>query len=501
MNNKEERKREGEEGAGGLLALALLGIGGAIGGLIAYQQIQKMKEGEEKPDGKGNLVVVVKDTNNIPVKDAVVYLTTKEAYFRLITTHRQQNVIHTAISKNTDYDGRAIFNDLPAQTYNISVSKSGYQTFSDTIKVVKNTTTTKDITLQPTGGTGLVNKIKLQLKWVGNSYPNIPTNSPLYCMNVEVYKYPSREFIAGGITDINGVFSFDYQFSSQSATERIIVITTESVFEPYLPFIIAPSSFILEIKYQSTGVQTFTQVFDEKNCVEVDIYSADTVFGEIATIGTTKKIGDKYYLHTNGNLGIALFSKGYTLAEFQFLSSCVVPFVVKKSGLYQKPFKRSDLEYPDISNDAVYNYASYPYYKDIDRTKPTFWASAIGKQIMPVKIHYDQSTNRTYYIVLFQTAPIKVAKVSEPIYEIFEIQFVSCVYNPVISAYIYKPLKIKDTHLTPFYFTIDSISDFKIRISSPSFHYNPDGGEPYVEQFHNPIQYGYQIIHDGGVIK
>jgi hypothetical protein len=86
--------------------------------------------------------------------------------------------LNTTATATTDTDGSYTFGDLPAATYSITVSKTGYQTISRSV-VVTTTASAKADVLLPTVGT--LNITTTKLPWAS---PNVP--------------YSSRVMVAGG---------------------------------------------------------------------------------------------------------------------------------------------------------------------------------------------------------------------------------------------------------------------------------------------------------------
>jgi hypothetical protein len=491
------------------LAGAVIGIGAVagIGALIAYAMSKQAgavtPPTPPDPNKKGSLKVVVTDAStNKAIAGATVTITNTTITSK--QTILSTNSILTTLSATTDSTGTAIINDIPEGQYTLTVHAGGYKDYTESIQITANYQTQVNVTLtvDQNNPPTYVNTITLYLRWQGNAYPNMPTGAGISYVDV-MAKKPDGTIVAEGVTDKDGKFTFQYAFNTANQYERIDIYTKESVFEPYLPFVLSPSANAFTMKYSSTGSQPPIYMnFDEKNVLYLDITPMAIVGDEEITTPSTKTTNNVPYVERNGNLPLVLTANGYPLPKYDYLFATLYMFA-KNTSSYKRLScsKRGDLVYPDYQyNKAPYEYTKYPYPNQINPYKTSFWFTQNYPAILPKKIGSVNGEDNV--IALFQTMPIRVGD-TDTTYDWFSCIFVSCAWNSALSKSVFKlvPVKTLGASPTTAYDIIIEGSGLGtgIGIGVWCYHNNPESKERYTDQYLCPQSYGWQVIEDTGV--
>lgn len=478
--------------------LAMVGMGAFVFYLLSRNV---SGGGGYNPSKTGSLKLTVVEANtNKPIQGAVVTISNSK-----LLNARDVISYNTALntqSVNTDSNGLAVINNIPEGKYLLTVKCGGYNDYSTTIQITAGYVTTLNVslTINQNNPPNLVNTITIMTRWTGNSYPNVPSNAGLSYIHV-IAKRPDGTVVAEGLTDIDGKFTFKYAFKTSDQQERIDIYTLESVFEPYLPFLISPSSNALYLKYNYSGNQPPLIInFNESNVLYIDVtpkvYAGDEQLANPATMVSN----DVPLMSRNGNLPLILTSNGFPLTAFTYLFATLYMFGDNSNSKYLTCFKRGDLVYPDYkTNPTPYDYTKYPYKSQIDPYKTTYWATRNYPAILPKKI-----VNGTDVVALFETAPVRVGY-KDTTYDTFSTIFLSCAWNSTLSRGIVKFIPVRTIGQSPttVYEIYKEGTDLTagIGIGVWCYHSNPEDQERYVDQFLNPLKRGWQVILDNGVIK
>jgi hypothetical protein len=480
----------------GLVAMA------GIGALAFYLLSRNVSGGGGyNPSNTGSLKLTVAEANtNKPIQGAVVTISNSK-----LLNARDVISYNTALntqSVNTDSNGIAVINNIPEGRYLLTVKCGGYNDYSTTIQITANYVTTLNVslTINQNNPPDFVNTITIITRWVGNSYPNIPSNAGLSYMHV-IAKRPDGTVLAEGLTDTEGKFTFKYAFKTSDQQERIDIYTLESVFEPYLPFLLSPSSNALYLKYNYSGSQPPIVInFSENNVLYLDVTPKVSIGSEAIVTPATTVINNIPLMSRNGNLPLLLTANGYPLTAFTYLFATLYMFGDNSNSRYLSCFKRGDLVYPDYkTNPTPYDYTKYPFKSQIDPYKTTYWATRNYPAILPKII-----VNNTDVVALFETAPIRVGY-KDTTHDTFSTVFLSCAWNSNLSRNIIKFIPVRTIGQSPTtaYEIYKEGTDLTagIGIGVWCYHNNPENQERYVDQFLNPQSRGWQVITDSGVIK
>jgi len=494
------------------LAGAVIGIGAVgIGALIAYAMSKQTgavtPPTPPDPNKKGSLKVTVVDAStNKAIAGATVTITNTTITSK--QTILSTNSILTTLSATTDSTGTAIINDIPEGQYTLTVHAGGYKDYTERIQITANYQTQVNVTLtaDQNNPPTYVNNITLYLKWQGNAYPNMPTGAGISYVDV-VAKKPDGTIVAQGVTDKDGKFTFQYAFQTANQYERIDIYTKESVFEPYLPFVLSPSANAFTMKYNSSGSQTPIYIsYDENNVLYVDIEPLTDVCGETISTASTGIYNNVPVIHTNGNLPLKITANGYPLPAYDYLFATIFMFGKNKASYkVLSAFKRGDLTYPDYQyNKPPYDFTKYPYASAI-QDKTSMWFTQNYPMLFPKKIVSIGDEDNV--IALFQTAPIRVG-LDINTHDWFSCVFVSCAWNSALSKSVYKLLPVKtltqnsNIPVGEYYIVVEGSGlSTGIGINTICYHLDWDSSNAgkYTDQYLCPQSYGWQVIEDTGV--
>jgi len=504
------------------LAIALAGIGAvtAIGAIGAYAILQRAKAEEAGAGGgvggvggditqAGNLIVHVTDPYGYPVKDANITLTTLSTAQQFRFTQTYNPVPLATFSATTNENGIANFKNIPALTYTMTVTKAGYNTYTTSVTVIANQTITQTVTLaiDPSNPPTYQNTIRVWLLWKGHPGIGLATGDPITNVEVIAYDAQSRE-IARGITDQNGMFSFKYNFKDPSTSERITFITLESIFEPYLRYLLSPTAITVWLRYDpKDNLPPVELDYDEENIMNLTLVPLLSISNE-SWYKAQAFLDDRGIPHlmSNSNFPVVVLPNNAPVSAYVYLPDTLSAFCSKKGIVkYLAPFKRSDLSYPaPLTQISFYKYTGYPHFRDIQATGiDTYWNTDTYKAIMPHKFLTDTS-GILHYVLLLMFAPIRLSY-TDP-WEYFKIEFISCAYCNVIKDYVFKKIPVKKIDLTQLPVQVDyfSIEGEDLVFGTYQTTWNKTPQEPYVIEYACPPQWAeytgtYQIIEDAGV--